>query len=613
MGIRLKTIQGIWAALVLAALALGGVSSYLLHRESERIRGISDRLLLEQAAAIREGLHILFSEIESGLMDSLTAFPEENLSANLDQWAQNNPFVHTAFHWPEAGRLTAFPDARVAWTRNLEDLLGERLRALEGGVEVGAAAVGAPEAMQVRPDTAVDTGATGEGVSPFVVTRQRVREVTKEAYFEQRALDEWSRREIAPAAAEPLAMDTADSLAADRLGAATTRTRPPEGAHRLETAAARTGVPVREWGWAEFQGGPHLMGWIRPFPGAALRGFLVDRETLFQTLRASLPEPMGGEAPSLVRTQEEAAGMNSNGALVRALPESLYPGGLLVLPRSADDVFNRTFWLLAALLVGVLVVTFFFGASLLLWMARRTAVDAMQKTDFLSNVSHELKTPLTTLRMYAEMLEEGRVKPEARQRYLKTIHGETRRLARLVNNVLHYSALQKGKSRLQSQPLDVSALVSEVCGQMEIRAREAGMELRCELPEGPAMAEADSDALEQCLINLIDNACKYAEGGEEVVCRVSLHEGLVRLEVVDQGPGVPREQQRRIFEAFHRADDSLTARQPGSGLGLSITRSLVEQMGGVIRCEANRPQGARFVIELPGAGRAPVDHSRKKQ
>jgi signal transduction histidine kinase len=345
---------------------------------------------------------------------------------------------------------------------------------------------------------------------------------------------------------------------------------------------------------------PYLVGQFQPFPGAELRGVLVQTDELFAALVGSLP-PGGVE---LIRSKPSAsrypASVERNGGLYRDLPPSLFPGLQLYIPRESGDVFNRSFWVVSGMMIVVMTLAFFFGGTLLVWLARRSALDAMQKTDFLSNISHELKTPLTTIRMYAELLEEGRVASEEKQRrYFHTIGNETQRLARLVNNILQFSALQKGKSRLRIRDLDIADLARSVCEGQEIRFKEAGMRLLPSFPEGVMEVAADPDAVEQGLINLFDNAIKYASKGEAVSCRLDRSGGLARLTVEDYGPGIPREQREKIFEAFHRVDDSLTSEQPGSGLGLSITQSLFRQMGGDLRYEPNEPNGSRFHLELP--------------
>jgi len=260
---------------------------------------------------------------------------------------------------------------------------------------------------------------------------------------------------------------------------------------------------------------------------------------------------------------------------------------------SSFQFFSRA--LLLILLVAILA-----GGGLLMTQGYRSYLDAQRKTTFVSNVSHELKTPLTTIRMYAEMLGEGRVTDETkRHRYLNVIVTESQRLTRLVNNVLDFSRLEQRRKKYQQMALDIHEWVRGVVQAQTPRFEEAGMGLTyVEGAGSSAVAYADRDAVEQVLLNLLDNASKYAASGKTVEIRVTCDEDHVRVVVSDRGPGVPRAHVSRIFESFHRVDDTLTARHPGAGLGLSIGRRLLRDMGGDLRY-ADRPGGgAEFVMLL---------------
>lgn len=232
--------------------------------------------------------------------------------------------------------------------------------------------------------------------------------------------------------------------------------------------------------------------------------------------------------------------------------------------------------------------------------AHRNELDARQKTSFVSNVSHELKTPLTSIRMYAELLSEKRVKDAGKVHdYLGVIVSESQRLTRLVNNVLDFSRLEQGKKKYRLERLDVSHHLRSVLDTQTLRANEAGMSLDVVLPETPVSAKLDRDAFEQAVLNLIDNAIKYADVGKEitVMLETSPASGF-RIRILDRGPGVPSAQKELIFDKFHRVDDSLTAAKPGSGLGLTIARRLVRDMGGDLRYEPREGGGSCFIIEF---------------
>ncbi len=251
---------------------------------------------------------------------------------------------------------------------------------------------------------------------------------------------------------------------------------------------------------------------------------------------------------------------------------------------------------MAAILVGSTLL----GGSVLLLQVRRNSLEAIRKTTFVSNVSHELKTPLTTIRMYGEMLDDGLVKDEKKRRnYLSTIITESQRLTRLVNNVLDFSRLERGEKNYNLKKVELADCLKEALESQRPRLAEKGFTVEWIAKDGDCRIEADSDALEQVLLNLLDNIVKYASDGKWVEVKVESNSDEVAFEVSDHGPGIKTEQRERIFETFHRVDDSLTASQPGCGLGLGISRKLVEDMGGCISCESNQPHGVRFRVSFP--------------
>jgi signal transduction histidine kinase len=206
---------------------------------------------------------------------------------------------------------------------------------------------------------------------------------------------------------------------------------------------------------------------------------------------------------------------------------------------------------------------------------------AERRNNFVAAVSHELKTPLTAIRMYSEMLRDGMVEGEhKRQQYYNTITAETERLSRLINNVLELSRLERRERPVQLVAADVTPLVREVVEVFRPHAEQSGFEL--ELWDEPNLPAAlfDRDALTQILFNLLDNALKYGAAPERrivVRCERSEHGG-VRVSVADQGQGVDDSQLSAIFEPFYRAQTELTRTQQGTGIGLALVRGLCTRM-----------------------------------
>jgi signal transduction histidine kinase len=267
------------------------------------------------------------------------------------------------------------------------------------------------------------------------------------------------------------------------------------------------------------------------------------------------------------------------------------------LQESARGV-RRTLLLLIAAAIGAIAC----GGWLVVADARRQMALAKQKTDFVSNVSHELKTPLTSIRMFAELMQNGAAEVK-RSQYLRIIMVEAERLTRLINNVLDFARLERKQKRYEMRPLDLHALLTRTWEGQELHLREAGFTTRWEAAPPPYPVLGDEDALAQILVNLLSNAEKYCGEHKEVELRSSVENEQVCVAVLDRGPGVPAGQERKIFEAFHRAHDSLASGIQGSGLGLTLAQKMAEEHGGRIVYAPREGGGSVFTLCLPLKGK----------
>lgn len=262
----------------------------------------------------------------------------------------------------------------------------------------------------------------------------------------------------------------------------------------------------------------------------------------------------------------------------------------------------RTLQLTLGLIVLVLVVAIVAGGSLIAADIRRQVRLAQQKTDFVSNVSHELKTPLTSIRMFADLLAEGRVtEPERQSTYLKIISAESARLTRLINNVLDFARLERGAPGGEKRPCDLVETTRDVVETCLPHLEAGGQNLLCEIESEELPISGDRDAIAQIVLNLVSNAEKY--GGGEILVRVRRQEtaagALGCIDVLDRGPGVPPKEVESIFLPFHRLNDSLSSGIPGSGLGLTLSRRMARVHGGDITYTPRAGGGSCFTLALP--------------
>ncbi|MCA9604397.1 MAG: HAMP domain-containing protein [Myxococcales bacterium] len=223
------------------------------------------------------------------------------------------------------------------------------------------------------------------------------------------------------------------------------------------------------------------------------------------------------------------------------------------------------------------------------------------RRDFVANASHELRTPLTAIRGFAETLVDGVPDEAMRTHFIQTIHFNAQRLHALVEDLLQLSHAESPDSELEIVPIDATALAASVLAGLESRAADKAQELELVIEGRTELALADARALDQVLVNLVDNAIKYTPECGRIELRVRRAAGCVVFEVKDTGPGIPEKHLDRIFERFYRVDKGRSRAQGGTGLGLSIVRHLVARMGGEVSVRSTVGEGTTFVVRLEAA------------
>lgn len=230
------------------------------------------------------------------------------------------------------------------------------------------------------------------------------------------------------------------------------------------------------------------------------------------------------------------------------------------------------------------------------------------KDEFISTVTHELRTPLTSIRAFSEiLLSNPDMELEQRSQFLGIIVKESERLTRLINEVLDLAKLESGRVDWRMEQVDLHALIKDAINASSQLFRDKSIDLQEDLGDGPVMIAGDHDRLTQVVINLLSNAVKFSpEKTGRVIVRLLPQYDHVCIEVEDNGPGIPRDQHRLIFQKFHQVSDQRAGKPKGTGLGLAICDRIVERHGGRIWVESEPGQGARFRLELPGGDSAYV-------
>jgi two-component system phosphate regulon sensor histidine kinase PhoR len=253
-------------------------------------------------------------------------------------------------------------------------------------------------------------------------------------------------------------------------------------------------------------------------------------------------------------------------------------------------------WAILILAVGFTV----FGMYLLWRDVRRELALADIRSQFAANVSHELKTPLTAIRMFAEALAMGvKESPEARREYLKTIINETERLSRLLNNVLDFSKIEQGTRTYHMENLSLYEVVQTTVQAMAFPLGQKGFHLTVDTEKEIPRIRGDRDALEQALLNLLHNAIKYSGESRKILLRLRREASTACVDVVDFGVGISDDDKSRVFGSFFRASGTDNQRIPGAGLGLAIVSHIAEAHGGKVEVESRLGKGSTFTLILP--------------
>ncbi|MFT3829477.1 MAG: HAMP domain-containing sensor histidine kinase [Opitutaceae bacterium] len=649
-----------WLLLLVPTLLIGAVALRLLWLEQRRIDEAANEVQQRAEAAVRaraqvaaDNIELLVAEIRDGLLRELAETPERDLEALLANWPQTNPLVAQTFLWKPDQAALAWPPADSPEHRAFR----QRHAALFGGGENSLAAAVQQEqtvAARTQAQEALPTPGQFDGDVPYarnyeVASNQALRlDVQKAARSSAAAaksmpalqardsnppskkLAETSalRRQEARESArmkldaerqrEPEAQGDADvavpshggyasDLASPMAAAAPTSSAEPSrrNGHTAPLLMDAAAVPWREpasgWLGRSVDGAVFLLGWWQPAGGGAVRGVELNLPAVLERVQALVPARTAEGGRFAVRGPGEALG----NAPIRIPLAATLPGWTLVAwpgaaPRIQSLDVGGGFFVVAALLVGAFVVAIVAGGAMFFRQAAAAAREAALKTSFVSNVSHEMKTPLTTIRMYAEMLADERVDdPAKRARYFSTIGRETARLTRLVNNALDFGRLEAGRKEYHPETVPLGPWFARLVETYAPRAAEAGVRLVATPPAAGAAVRCDPDSLDQVALNLIDNGLKYGAAGSVLELHADAVAGGWAVVVADRGPGVPAAHRERIFDRFHRVDDSLTATKQGAGLGLTIARRLARDQGGDLVCRAREGGGAAFVLTLP--------------
>ncbi len=333
-----------------------------------------------------------------------------------------------------------------------------------------------------------------------------------------------------------------------------------------------------------------------------LQGFQLNENKLIEEVKKSASrlkrKGMSFELPQTKNGGTE----NENAAYTAVL---VFDFGELVLNLMeidpawiAEQISQLRHWYFGIISIVLLAVTLALAS---LWLSTRAQLKlAQKKDDFISAVSHELRTPLTSIRMYSEMLEKNWVKSEDKlAEYYGSMRQESERLSRLIENVLDFSRIQKGRKKYTFSLGDINECIADVIEMMKPYATQNGFSIKTELGQIGQTA-FDRDAVTQIVVNLVDNAIKYARNAEDktITVRTRSDDRFILIEVEDHGPGVPHRLRHKVFEQFFRTEAEATRETTGTGLGLALVKKFAQAHNGFVEIITAKPSGAIFRVTL---------------
>ena len=568
-----RSIIVFWALFLMPTLIIAGIAFKLLSHEQERINQSAIKALSQRAEAISQTIHITIETIQDNLKQSLFDIDKNDLALTLLRWEGTNPLVRNVFiyknqdlEYPVKGMESTLEERR--FIKRYDALFSGRVK--------------------------FDFNIAPEKVSAKEL--QKLKELTG-SYPDSVKYDAVEKKQTISSRQKLVALSKAIQKA-------------PGLAQQDLTLSGSEQKLINKSGWIPWfsENRLHILGWVQKIEKGSVYGIELELMTLLSRLIVDFPK-ISEPGTALVLMDGNGNFMHQFGTMVvdpKAKPVEVISISSL-LPHWRIGVFiddkgfasTKGFLYLSTILLAIFIAAIISGGILLTRLTLSNMKDARQKTSFVSSVSHELKTPLTSIRMYAELLLSKRVKNEDKiETYLSTIVNESGRLTRLINNILDFGKLEQGSKKYQLENVEIDRFLAQVIKTHSIRIKAQDLEIKTWIEKGDYKAETDRDAIEQVVLNLLDNALKYAGQGKFIEFVLKKEDAFIVLKICDDGPGIPKEHQHRIFDKFYRIDNSLTSQQPGSGLGLSIAQQIMKDLGGDLCLEPLSPNGACFIIRI---------------
>ena len=565
-----RSIIIFWALFLVPTLIIAGIAFRLLAHEQDRINRSAIRVLSERVKNISETIHLTVEAVQENLTQSLLGIDQDNLQKTLVEWEETNPLVRNVFIYKNPRDLE-YP------VRGMESTLEERRfifrydSLFSGRMKFDFNEDPSKDESKIKGTAASYSGSrTDDSVlkKPTKSSRQKLVALARVA---QKA---------------------------------------PGSEQQAFFSGEPAQVLIEKAGWIPWFSENRLciLGWVQKYENGPVYGIELELMALLSRLVVDFPKLlekgaalvlMDGNGDFMHQSGKWVADPKEKPVAIVSISTLLPHWQIAVFIDEKDFGATRGFLIVSVILLGIFIAAIISGGILLTRETLQNMKDARQKTSFVSSVSHELKTPLTSIRMYAELLLSKRIKDKNKtQTYLSVIVNESGRLTRLINNVLDFGKLEQGKKKYRFTTFEMDELLEQMIHAHSIRIENQGIKIIQEVEKGDYKVKTDPDAIEQVILNLIDNALKYAGKGKFIKFVLEKDDSFIILKICDDGPGIPKAQREAVFEKFYRVDNSLTSQQPGSGLGLSIARQILTDLKGDLFFEPMPKNGSCFTIRI---------------
>ncbi|MCH6257845.1 HAMP domain-containing histidine kinase [Puniceicoccaceae bacterium K14] len=353
--------------------------------------------------------------------------------------------------------------------------------------------------------------------------------------------------------------------------------------------------PLARWLPLDTAQGLEWIGWHRLYGQGTVRGFTLSGISLVAKLQELARSVTPKHIKSVIQPIRDEA-LNSPPPNFHYSQIKPLPGYYLIIIYESEYTSTFTLPLFSQILIVLSLILALVSCGFIIYLSNRKHKEALQKTSFVALVSHELKTPLTSISMHAELVDNPKLSAQKQHKFANTILRQSERLQSMIDNLLLLSSLENKRSVRETKKIDLIPILQEIETEFKPTLEENEILLEIEGAKDIFWVNGNSESVRRVFINLIDNAKKYASDGKHITISLNSESSSPTVIVSDQGPGIPASKTETIFTPFSQLDSQLADKSPGIGIGLNISRNLMREIGGDLQLDKSYQNGASFIL-----------------